>query len=86
MSFTTGFTKTAKVYKMKATPAKHGGKDGRKTYKLDDSGKTWTCTCPDFRYRQAAVGGECKHIRAQKAGKKPWEMKKTPKSVELDRM
>ena len=74
--FAAGFTKIAKIYKMKATPAKHGGKDGRKTYKLDDSGDRWTCTCPDFRYRRLASGEDCKHIKAQKAGKKPWELAK----------
>lgn len=71
--FHNGFTKTAKIHKMKATPAKHGGKNGRKVYKIDD--EKWTCSCPDFQYRQAAIGGECKHIKAHKEGKKPWEIK-----------
>jgi len=74
--FFSGFIKTAKVHKMKATPAKHGGKNGRKVYKLDDhDGAKWTCTCPDYIYRKAAIGGECKHIKAQKMGKKAWEVK-----------
>jgi len=23
-----------------------------------------SCTCPDFQYRQAKIGGHCKHIQA----------------------
>ena len=72
--FFSGFTKIAKIHKMKATPAKHGGKNGRKVYKIDD--QKWTCSCPDFQYRQAAIGGECKHIKAQKQGVKAWELAK----------
>jgi len=25
---------------------------------------TLTCSCPDFKYRQAGLGGACKHIKA----------------------
>jgi 8-oxo-dGTP pyrophosphatase MutT (NUDIX family) len=75
--FTDAFSKAAKVFKMRATPAKHGGKDGRKHYDIEKKDGKWTCSCPDYNYRQAASGGECKHIKAHKAGKKPWEMKKT---------
>ena len=84
--FTTGFRKIAKdvTLKMRATPAKHGGRDGRKSYTLKREGKTWTCTCPDFIYRHAGAGTECKHIKAHKAGKKPWEMKKAS-SVNIDK-
>jgi len=28
---------------------------------LDDG--SWSCDCPDYRYRQAKLGGQCKHIR-----------------------
>jgi hypothetical protein len=28
-----------------------------------------TCTCGDYKFRQAAVGGQCKHIKAHKASK-----------------
>jgi hypothetical protein len=75
--FTLGFLKTAKAIKMRATPAKHGGSDGRKTYTLKQEGKKWTCTCPDYMYRQSVSGGECKHIKAHKTGKKAWEIKKS---------
>jgi hypothetical protein len=76
MSFFTGLQKTAEVFRMRATPKKHGGKSGRKIYTLNQDGKKWTCSCPDFVYRRQEDGSECKHIRAQKAGKKAWEMKK----------
>lgn len=71
-----GFKKISEVIKMRATPAKHGGKDGRKTYALRKEGTRWSCSCPDFVYRHAATGTECKHIRAHKKGVKAWELKK----------
>jgi len=33
----------------------------------------WTCTCPDFDFRQRAVGGQCKHIRFVITGICGWE-------------
>ena len=77
------FEKTAKAYTMKATPKKHGGKDGRKSYKLE-SGDRWTCTCPDFIYRRQKDGSDCKHITAKKTGKKPWVVKSLRDKAKLD--
>jgi len=79
MSFAHSFTKTA--LKMRATPKKHGGSDGKQSYELKRVGNKWTCSCPDFTYRRNHVGGgKCKHIEAHLQGKKPWEVStKKPK-------
>ena len=38
------------------------------TLRQRDDGKM-TCTCGDYKFRQSAVGGECKHIKAHKSSK-----------------
>lgn len=37
-------------------------KGKRYTVRRDDG--QYRCTCPDYLYRQAAAGGQCKHITA----------------------
>jgi hypothetical protein len=83
--FTKGFEKTATVVKMKATPKKHGGTNGRGTYQLSLDKKTgrWSCTCPDWTIRRSSLPAalkehwDCKHIRAHKENVKPWDAKKS---------
>lgn len=50
------------VGKADATPKQY-------TLRRRDDG-AYTCSCKDYRYRQAALGGECKHIKAHKAKEK----------------
>lgn len=38
-------------------------KGRRYTVRQDDG--NYTCTCPDFKYRHAGKGTQCKHIRAR---------------------
>lgn len=49
------------VGKADATPKQY-------TIRKRDDG-TYTCSCKDFRYRQAGVGGQCKHIKAHHEAK-----------------
>jgi hypothetical protein len=51
----------------------------------DLTGK-WSCSCPDYQYRMAAVDGQCKHIIKARMDIDDWEEpqsepKATPESV-----
>lgn len=83
--FVGGFQKIAKVVKIKATPKKHGGTNGRGSYELslNESTGRWSCTCPDWTIRRSGLPKtlkdhwDCKHIRAHKEKTKPWIAKKS---------
>jgi hypothetical protein len=80
--------------KVKATPKKHGGKDGRGGYtiKFHPEENRWSCTCPDWQNRRKFTTAEehdlhdCKHIKGHLAKTKAWlvAMKKYPREF-LDR-
>lgn len=38
-------------------------RDKRRKYQVHKEGEKYTCTCPDYTYRQAKVNGHCKHIK-----------------------
>jgi hypothetical protein len=42
------------------------------TCTIIDGDEVWACTCPDFRYRNGGLRGECKHISAEKFSR--WTM------------
>jgi uncharacterized Zn finger protein len=42
-------------------------KNKRYTLRKDDS--SYTCSCPDYKYRHAGKGTHCKHIAARLAAK-----------------
>lgn len=101
MKFAVAFTKVAlklpDEVTVRATPKKYGGSNPKARYLLryDGEKKRWSCSCPDWTVRRSWLPKDmkkhwdCKHIRAHKADKKPWDVKDSmPKltSQLLDRL